>query len=696
MTDPNGFPRLYARTQRFTLGAPRTFTVSPDGATVLFLRSRHATDPVTCLWALDVATGVERLLADPRAIAASEGLGDDDDLPEQERARRERTREQAGGIVGYSTDSAVRTVAFALAGRVYLVDAAGTEPPHAIPGAVGVTDPRIDPTGRATAFVRDGALLIHDGADTRIDVLVEPESPDVRYASAEFIAAEEMNRARGYWWSPDGASLLVTRVDDTPVDRWYISDPAHPARRPAAVAYPAAGRPNAVVTVEIIGIDGTRIPVRWDREAFEYVVDGRWDRHGPLLTVQSRDQREVRILAVDPTTGQTTLLHSGTDPDWVDIVAGVPARLDDGALVRAGTSDDTHRLYVDDVAITPIGLQVRGVGSVGADAIVFTASEEPTSITVHRWTRDEGLTVLSEKNGVATVADGGDTTVISQRGNGYVGAVTRVSNPSATHIIGSLAAGPDVPTVEVFAAGSRGLRTAVVLPRDHTPGTKLPILMDPYGGPHAQRVLDSSGMYLTSQWFADQGFAVVIVDGRGTPGRGPAFERAVAGDLAAPVLEDQIDGLRAAVERFPDLDPGRVGIRGWSFGGYLAALAVLREPDVFHSAIAGAPVTDWDLYDTHYTERYLGSDTDAESYRRSSLIPDAPALSRPLLLIHGLADDNVVMAHTLRLSGALLAAGRAHRVLPLTGATHMASDEVVAENLLTLQVEFLRSTLGIE
>lgn len=695
MTDPNGFPRLYARTQRFTLGAPRTFTVSPDGDTVLFLRSRHATDPVTCLWVLDVPSGQERLLADPYAIAEAEGISDDEQLPDQERARRERTREQAGGIVGYSTDAAVRTVAFALSGRAYLVDVRDSEPPRPIPGAVGITDPRIDPTGRATALVRDGSLLIHDGADARTDVLVEPEAPTVRYATAEFIAAEEMDRGRGYWWSPDGSALLVTRVDDAPVDRWYISDPANPGRRPAEIAYPAAGRPNAAVTALIIGIDGERTPVHWDRDAYEYLVDGRWDAHGPLLTVQSRDQREVLILAVDPESGETSVLHRSTDPDWVDIVAGVPARLDDGALVRVGTSDDTHRLFVDDEPITPIGLQVRGIGSVGADSIVFTASEEPTSITVHRWTRGAGVGLLSEKTGIAGAAVGGGTTVIAQRGNGYVGAVTRVTGPRGTHIIGSLAANPDLPTVEIFAAGERGVRTAVILPRDHVPGTKLPILMDPYGGPHAQRVLDSSGVYVTSQWFADQGFAVVIVDGRGTPGRGPAFERAVAGDLAAPVLDDQIAGLRGAIERFPDLDPGRVGIRGWSFGGYLAALAVLREPDVFHTAIAGAPVTDWDLYDTHYTERYLGFDTAGEAYRRSSLIPDAPELSRPLLLIHGLADDNVVMAHTLRLSGALLAAGRPHRVLPLTGATHMASDEVVAENLLKLQVEFLRSTLGM-
>ena len=173
-------------------------------------------------------------------------------------------------------------------------------------------------------------------------------------------------------------------------------------------------------------------------------------------------------------------------------------------------------------------------------------------------------------------------------------------------------------------------------------------------------MLAARGAYLISQWFADQGFAVVIADGRGTPGRGPEWDRAIRGDFAGPVLEDQIDALHAAAERFSRPGSGRVGIRGWSFGGYLAALAVLRRPDVFHAAVAGAPVTDMRLYDTHYTERYLGHpDEDKEAYERCSLLPERRRLSRPLLLIHGLADDNVVVAHTLRLSSALLAAGTA-------------------------------------
>jgi dipeptidyl-peptidase-4 len=225
--------------------------------------------------------------------------------------------------------------------------------------------------------------------------------------------------------------------------------------------------------------------------------------------------------------------------------------------------------------------------------------------------------------------------------------------------------------------------------------------MDPYGGPHGQRVLAAHNPHLTSQWFADQGFAVVVADGRGTPGRSPAWEKAVRDDLAEVVLQDQVDALHALAERFP-LDLGRVAIRGWSFGGYLAALGALRRPDVFHAAVVGAPVTALRLYDTHYQERYLGLPGEQpEVYRRNSLIDDAGLVDaaegpyRPMMIIHGLADDNVVVAHSLRLSSALLAAGRPHEVLPLSGVTHMTPQETVAENLLRLQLDFLRRSLRL-
>jgi dipeptidyl-peptidase-4 len=247
----------------------------------------------------------------------------------------------------------------------------------------------------------------------------------------------------------------------------------------------------------------------------------------------------------------------------------------------------------------------------------------------------------------------------------------------------------------LFTVGERELRVGVLLPHGHVAGTSLPVLMDPYGGPHHQEVLEVNRIWLEPQWFADQGFAVVVADGRGTGGRGPEWDRAVHHDFAGVTLQDQVDALEAVAKEVPDLDLTRVAMRGWSYGGYLAALAVLRRPDVFSAAVAGAPVTDWRLYDTFYTERYLGHpDEEPDVYERNSLLGDAAKLTRPLLLIHGLADDNVVAAHTLRLSSALLAAGRPHDVLPLSGVTHMTPHEVVAENLLLLQVEWLHRALA--
>jgi dipeptidyl-peptidase-4 len=698
------FPRQDARTRRFTLGVPRAFHISPDGARVVFLRTPSGGDPATCLWVLDAGTGQERVVADPRTLG-----GDEQDLPAAERARRERVRESAGGVVTYATDADVTMAAFPWGGQVWTVS---LTKPDATPRTVATRgqalDPRPDPAGQRLAYVSAGALRVTslDGPDEDLAVAGPDAAEQVSYGLAEFIAAEEMGRTRGYWWSPDGTALLVTRVDESPVNRWHIADPANPDRQPAEVAYPAAGTPNAEVTVHLARLDGGTVPVDTGPQEFPYLVTAVWEAgHDPLVVVQSRDQRTVRLLTVEPGSGRASVLREDTDPAWLEIVSGVPAWTGDGRIVWTADRDGTRRLLVLDLhggaeAVTPPGLQVRGVLGVDGDTVLFQASAEPTEIAVWAW-GPAGLTQVSDGAGVHGGARAGGTTVLASRGLGYYGVSVRVERAGQRVAeVASLAERPAVPTPRpvLFGAGAREIRTAVLLPSWYEPGQgTLPVLLDPYGGPGAQRVLSARGAYLTPQWFAEQGFAVVIADGRGTPGRGPEWERTVAGDLAGPVLEDQVEALAEAAGRFEALDTSRVAIRGWSFGGFLAALAVLRRPDVFHAGIVGAPVTDWRLYDTHYTERYLGQpDQDREAYERSSLLDlaERAAEQRPLMIIHGLADDNVVVAHTLRLSGALLAAGYPHSVLPLSGITHMASQETVAENLLRLQLDFLRRALG--
>jgi dipeptidyl-peptidase-4 len=243
------------------------------------------------------------------------------------------------------------------------------------------------------------------------------------------------------------------------------------------------------------------------------------------------------------------------------------------------------------------------------------------------------------------------------------------------------------------------LRSALFLPSWYDPqaagAAPLPVLADPYSGPGLQLVVRGrTWNACVSQWFAEQGYAVLVTDGRGTPGRGPAWEKAVWGDQLTPVLEDQTDALHAAAERYPFLDLDRVGIRGWSFGGWLAAAAVLRRPETFHAAVAGAPAVDPRLYDTHWKERFLGHPAEyPEHYDRCTLTREAESLRRPLLLVHGTTDDNVAFAHTLRMSAALQAAGREHAVLPLSGESHIVSDEVTSMRLLTTQLVFLDKAL---
>ncbi|MDQ1485847.1 MAG: dipeptidyl-peptidase 4, partial [Actinomycetota bacterium] len=617
MTD-DSFPRLQARTARFTLGRPRSFSVSPKGDLVVFLRSRGGTDRVTCMWVYDVATGTERLVADPLVLLGA----DDSDLPPIERARRERAREHAGGVVAYATDADVAVAAFALAGHVFVTDLITGITVLAVEGPA--FDPRPDPTGRRIAYVSDATLRVAD-IDGSDDHLVIAED-GVSWGLAEFVAAEEMNRQRGYWWSPDGESLLAARVDESPVQRWHIGDPANPDRVPNVVAYPAAGTANAAVSLAVLGLDGGRVDVHWDDARFPYLVAARW-RSGnpggqPLLQVAARDQRAMQVLDVDVASGTTSVVREDTDPHWLEVVPGVPDRLPDGRLITTSDVDDTRRLVFGDELVSPSGLQVHAVLAVLGDDVLISASSEPTENHLWQVAADGSYAPITTVPGVHSGTGAGDVVVVNSASFDLDGvdAVVMKKGVEVGRIESFAEPAPFAPRVGVSTQGRRELRTALVLPRDHVDGAaRLPVLMDPYAGPHAQRVLSSRNAYLSSQWFADQGFAVVIVDGRGTPGRGPAWERAVAGDLATPVLEDQIEALQAIAATNGDLDLSRVAIRGWSFGGYLAALAVLRAPEVFHAAVAGAPVTDWRLYDTYYTERYLGVDTSASSYEVSSL-----------------------------------------------------------------------------
>ncbi|MFJ9945456.1 S9 family peptidase [Streptomyces erythrochromogenes] len=680
------FLRLSASTARFTHGAPRALSFGDDGRLLWFLRSTGPTDAFDSLWVLDTTTGAEIRLADPRELCPEPGP-----LPTAERRLRERTRLVAAGIGSYALSGDGRRAAFALYGRLFEVTADGAGTLKEIPAAGPALDPRPDSDGSRTAYVADDALYVAPGGRV---------SPDdgARWGLAEFAAAEELGRSRGHWWSPDGSALLAARVDESALQRRWFADPAHPELPAEDFAYPEAGGPNADVQLWVLG--ETRVRIEWDAESYPYVSDAGWESAEEiLLTVQDRLQRTVLLLSADPATGRTRELSRTTHPQWVDpLLPGTPARLPDGRML---TSADTpggaaRALAVDGVLLTGDDVQVRGVAGVHEGRLLIEAGlRDPAEQQVLLLDTATGETApLADGPGVHSVTASAGFLLLTSADADGVRRVVRT--PDGRELTPADLSQPlpyrVAPVLERVT--EHGVPTALVLPRGHVPGRRLPVLMDSYGGPGAQDITADPRRWQHRQWWADQGFAVVTVDNRGTAHVSPAHTHAMYRVFSEVTLDDQVAALHALAARHGDLDLGRVGIRGWSYGGYLSAMAVLRRPDVFHAAAAGAAPTDFRHYDTAYTERYLGLPQEhPEVYERDSLLPDAPKLSRPLLLVTGLADDNVHPSHTLRLSQALTDAGRPHQLLALPGVTHMTPGGT-REKIMALELEFFRRELG--
>ena len=783
-----------------------------DGSRALFLRSDGSEDTVTSLWMSVIdenGNASEMLLADPRTLLAD---ADAEDVPAEERARRERAREGGSGIVGYSTDASGNRVTFTINGQLFLTDiAVGVTRAIAIEEdeLKPVLNPRISPDGQHVMYTTGTYLVNVDLADTAFDtafgdddceigdaisvVASIPQDGEWKIGLAEFAAGEEMDRYDGFWWSPDSKYVLFETYDESPEPIWHLSDPANPANPARSNRYPQALTANANVQLTLLelGFDSDNCcygaianEVQWDHETYEYLAAVSWTSgHEPIILVQDRLQQHDQVLAIhvgEPIAtmrdaengftddegdqvetfsiaipeyaegerpGSTRVLEKHSNAYWLDLIHGTPAFTPNGRLICAmnDMDADTNRLTVDGVPFTPAGLQVREVLNVTDDDVLCVVQRTPELLS------DDSLPFLWQSNAADHDACSFDVVSIrydgtwepltyapgqwtmSRAGNGCV--VTGRGMDDATvqmqhcmNIVTTDENGTDVasmvvspienhaetpgftPNVHFTRLGERGLYTAIVLPSassEYAHADTLPVLMKPYGGPGFQQVVENQSFYWDAQWWADQGYIVVTADGRGTTGRGPKWDRAIYETMKSVTLEDQVDAVRALPEALatlaaqenkessettiPQPDLNRVAMIGWSYGGFLSALAVLEAPETFAAACAGAPPTDWTLYDTHYTERYLG--LDPAVYERNSIISDAPQLDRPLMLIHGFADDNVTIAHSLRLSQALMAAGRKHTFLPLTGITHMTNDETVAENLLILQRDFLAEAL---
>lgn len=700
------FFRDVAETRSYTLGRPVGAKLTPDGRSVVFLRGGPR-DPALRLCELDVRTGVVSEVLTPEAVLK----GGEEQLSVEERARRERMRMTLRGFTSFDLSDDGSQLLVSLSGRLYVVrrtDKQVIELP-----STGWIDPRFSKDGRYVAAVREGELHLIEVATAAERRLTTGAGETLTHGLAEFAAEEEMNRHHGFWWSPDSTRLVYQETDVSGVEKHYIANPLAPSEPPELYYYPRAGTPNARVRLGIISITGGPTTwIDWDREKYPYLARVVWEKSAPLtILVQTRDQREEKLLTVDATTGASTELLTETDSAWVNLDPDdrMPRWLKDGQRFlwtterRGGWQLELRgrdgRLIRE---LTPVGCECTTVFDVDEErGIAMTGGgPDPRESHLYRVSLGDGTPVrVSEGAGYHTATFARDHAAYVHRfelNDGRQGTQVRSRGGQLLAEIPSIAEKPPVsPSVELTRVGAGpAFDASIVRPRDFQPWRKYPVILNVYAGPGTTMVDGIPRRHLQSQWLADHGFIVVSLDGRGTPGRGRDWERVIKGNLIDVALEDQVAGLRALGAKYPDLDMERVGVIGWSFGGYFAAMATLRRPDVFRCGVAGAPVVDWEDYDTHYTERYMDlPSANPEGYSRANVLTYASNLERPLLLIHGLTDDNVYFVHTLKLAGALFAAGRQYELLPLVG-THLVYEPAMQMRLQNRIVDFLERNLA--
>jgi dipeptidyl-peptidase-4 len=697
MAQTNSYLRDHALTRDFMLGRPTRAKPTPDGKAVLFLRSEPRV-PKLQLYEFDVTTKQTRLLLSPEQLLK----GAAEHLSPEEKARRERARVSVGGFTSYELSRDGARLLLSLSGKLYVYERASGKIQELKTSAGTILDPLLSPDGNFVSYVLDNDVYVFDLTDSKERRLTTGGTDLLSHGLAEFVAQEEMNRFHGYWWSPDSKQIVFQETDASDVETWFVADPIHPEQPPLPSFYPRPGKANVRVRLGIVSVNrGEPTWLKWDNANYPYLTKVTWEEGAPLcITVQTRDQTEVVLLSIDPQTSKTKLLVAERDKTWVNLDQSMPRWLPDGSGflwtteregawqldLRSTTGQPTR-------TIVPPNMMYRGFIEFdpGSRKVIFNASTNPTELHVHSISLDGGHSQqLTHGSGLFGASYNTNLTLsVRSSSTPEHMPITTVYDADGKQIgeLPSVAETPPfTPRAEIVQLKeARGMFAKILRPQNFKPGQKYPTIVYVYGGPHSIVVNASMAGDLLHQWLADQGFIVVSIDNRGTPGRGRAWEREIHKKFGSVPIEDQVAGLQALAKIVPEIDLNRVGITGWSFGGYMSALAALRRPDIYKAAVAGAPVTDFLDYDTHYTERYMGlPDADPEGYKEANLLNYANKLDSALLLLHGTADDNVYFRHTLKLVDDLFRNGQHFEVLPLSGLTHMVPDPVVTERLWTL------------
>jgi dipeptidyl-peptidase-4 len=691
----------------------RSLQIAPGGGRVTFLQGKPDNKDRLDLWEFDIDSGQARMLVDSRSLVPG-----DRPLSAEEEQRRERQRiSSLSGIVGYLFAPNGRALLFPLGGDLFYYDL-GEPREKAVRQLTSTeafeTDAQFSPSGRYVSFVRDQDLHVIELATGRERAITSDGEGPIRNGMAEFVAQEEMGRDTGYWWSPDDRRLAYTRTDETPVhvrERLEISAEDVQVIRQR---YPAAGTPNVTIDLFVATVERPDSPVRVDlgteRDIYLARVDWFPDARTLAVQRQSRDQRRLDLLKVEATRGESTVLLTETSRSWVTLYDELQF-LDGGRqFIWASSRTGYKHLYLyddDGKLVRPLtagpwmvvgdGDEKALLGVDEARGLIYFQANERTALERHLYVTSlktrtpEKIRRITQEHGWHTIKLSPDhrffleTFSDSERPPRVM--LRRIDGtPIATLVENALdERHPYHPYLDqharteygtLAAADGQVLHYQLLKPRWFDPAKKYPLLVDVYGGPGAQRVRRqwNGGARANEGFFrqvlARSGYILLTLDNRGSGYRGEAFETALHLRMGQVEVADQVAGVRH-LSKEPWFDSQRVGIFGWSYGGYMSLMSVLTAPEVFRAGFSGAPVTDWGLYDTHYTERYLGTPRENRAgYEASAVLPYAGNLDAPLLIMHGMADDNVLFTHSTKLFKRLQDLNEPFEVMTYPGSKH--------------------------
>ncbi|MFA4949465.1 S9 family peptidase [Brevundimonas sp.] len=673
----------------------RGVSLSPDGELVAFLRSREDDVDVLDLWAAPTGEGEPFKLIDARALVPDAG-----ELSEAEKARRERMRISQRGVVEYSWDEQGRYILAPLEGDVFLAERAGGAVRRLTETEADEIDAKVSPKGNFVSWVRDQDLVVYDlAAGTEAPVTTDGDGL-ITWATAEFIAQEEMDRDTGYWWSPDERYIALQRTDESAVDIVPRLDITGGGASVIEQRYPRAGRPNAVVELYVQDRQsGQRTKVDLGENTDIYLARVNWSADGQTLYVQrqSRDQKRLDLLSVDPATGASRVIVTQRSDAWVPLTNDFRA-LEDGTFIWSSEETGWRHLYLYNRdgrrlrAITRGAYPIKGLNGVNQTTgeVFFTASmrdgrELPIEQQMFRASLRRTVTP------VAVTPEGGWWGASMNRtGTAYVGNYTDLNTPAQSGLY--RADGTFVRWIEenrldeshpYFPYVSRRgqvtfgeleshgetLVWQMTTPPGFDPTKTYPVVMQVYGGPSGGGVR-RGWQSATNQLLTEAGYIVFRLDNRGEGDRSTAFKQALYLKMGQPEIEDQVLGANY-LRSLPFVDADRISAMGWSYGGFMT-LHMLTEPEMgLTSAISGAPVTDWSLYDTHYTERFMSTpEANAEGYAASDVVDQLDQSTGRLLLLHGMADDNVIFENATRVIDALQAKSVPFEMMLYPGQRH--------------------------